>query len=226
MICIDIERKIINPAGEKLLTIKVDIPENQLVCITGPSGAGKTTLLRMIAGLTRPDKGMIQIGETTVFDSFHKINLSPQKRNIGFMFQDYALFPNMTVEENIAFAQSGMKDKQLINSLIKTFGLETLRKQKPDKLSGGEKQRTALARALARKADLLLLDEPLSAVDREMRIALQDEILKTQRLFNSTILLVSHDEDEVKKMASYIFDIEGSYIALAGDPAFCIGALC
>ena len=208
MIYIDVERKIVNPDGEKLLKIKADIPENQLTCITGHSGAGKTTLLRMIAGLTRPDKGIIQIGETTVFDSFHKINLSPQKRNIGFMFQDYALFPNMTAEENIAFAQSKKKDRHYINNLIETFGLGTLRKQKPGKLSGGEKQRTALARALARKADLLLLDEPLSAVDREMRTALQDEILKIQRLFNSTILLVSHDEDEINKMASMVFDLD------------------
>ena len=212
MIYIDVERKIVNPDGEKLLKIKADIPENQLTCITGHSGAGKTTLLRMIAGLTRPDKGIIQIGESTVFDSFHKINLSPQKRNIGFMFQDYALFPNMTVEENITFAQSGKKDKNHINNLIETFGLRTLRKQKPDKLSGGEKQRTALARALARKADLLLLDEPLSAVDNEMRKTLKNEILKTQRLFNSTILLVSHDEDEINKMTSMVFDFDNEKI--------------
>ena len=208
MIHIDVERKIISPEGERLLKIKTSIPENQLTCISGHSGAGKTTLLRMIAGLTRPDKGIIQLGETTIFDSFHKINVPPQKRNIGFMFQDYALFPNMTVEENIAFAQSKEKDKDQINMLIETFGLSTFRKQKPDKLSGGQKQRVALARALARKAGILLLDEPLSALDHKMRMELQDEILKTHQLFHSTILLVSHDEDEISKMASHILHID------------------
>ena len=208
MIYVDVERKIVSPDGGKLLKIKTSIPENQLTCISGHSGAGKTTLLRMIAGLTRPDKGMIQLGDTTVFDSFRKINIPPQKRNIGFMFQDYALFPNMTVEENIAFAQSQKKDKEMINKLIDTFGLNTLRKQKPDKLSGGQKQRVALARALAGNADILLLDEPLSALDHKMRTELQDEILKIHQLFNPTILLVSHDEDEINKMASHIFYLE------------------
>jgi len=208
MIHIHVERKLMSADGVKILKIETQIPENQLICIMGHSGAGKTTLLRMIAGLTRPDKGIIQIGETTVFDSFRRINLPPQKRNIGFMFQDYALFPNMTVEENIAFAQSQKKDKDWINMLLETFGLKALRRQKPDKLSGGQKQRVALARALARKANILLLDEPLSAVDRKMRTELQDEILKTHQLFGSTILLVSHDEDEINKMASHILHMD------------------
>ena len=209
MIHINVERKMMGFDGVKTLKIETRLPENQLICITGHSGAGKTTLLRMIAGLTRPDKGIIQIGETTVFDSFQKINIPPQKRNIGFMFQDYALFPNMTVEENIAFAQSREKDKDWINRLLEIFGLKALKKQKPDKLSGGQKQRVALARALARKANILLLDEPLSAVDHEMRTELQEEILKTHQLFGSTILLVSHDEDEINKMASHILSIDG-----------------
>ena len=208
MIQIDIQHTIHTSQGNQLLKIKTEIAENQLVCISGRSGAGKTTLLRMLAGLMKPDQGYIKIGEKVVFDSLRKINLSPQKRNIGFMFQDYALFPNMSVEENISFAQSENKDISRINQLLETFELEGLKKQKPDRLSGGQKQRVALARALAKKVDILLLDEPLSALDKEIRAELQDEILKAHRLFGSTTLLVSHDEDEINKMASHILYIE------------------
>ncbi len=215
MIHIDIEHKIVSTIGERILKIKADIPEKQLICVSGKSGVGKTTLFRMLAGLTSPDKGIIKIGETVVFNSFEKINIPPQKRNIGFMFQDYALFPNMTVEENISFAQSkNNKDPSLINNLLKTFDLEALKKQKPDKLSGGQKQRVALARVLVRKTDILLLDEPLSALDKQMREELQEEILKVHKLFGSTILLVSHDEDEINKMASYILHMNENGVAL------------
>ncbi len=221
MIHIDIEHKILTTSGERILKIKVDIPEKQLVCVSGKSGVGKTTLFRMLAGLTSPDKGVIQIGKTIVFNSFEKLTIPPQKRNIGFMFQDYALFPNMTVEENISFAQSKVKDPSWITKLLKTFDLEVLRKQKPDRLSGGQKQRVALARALARKTDILLLDEPLSALDREMRVELQEEILKVHKLFNSTILLVSHDEDEINKMASCILHMSENGVDLVREKESC-----
>ncbi|PQL89547.1 ATP-binding cassette domain-containing protein [Apibacter sp. wkB309] len=214
MIYIDIEYRILTSEGSRILSVQTELPENQLICISGPSGIGKTTLLRMIAGLTKPDRGIIQVGDRIFYDSLNNINLSPQKRNIGFMFQDYALFPNMTVEENISFAQNKVKDKAWVDTLIKSYGLDALRNQKPDKLSGGQKQRTALARTLAKKADLLLLDEPLSSVDSTMRIKLQNEILKAHAVFGSTTLVVSHDQDEVNKMAQCVLYMEYDQIRL------------
>lgn len=214
MIYIDIEYRILTSEGSRILSVQTELPENQLICISGPSGIGKTTLLRMIAGLTKPDRGIIQVGDRIFYDSLNNINLSPQKRNIGFMFQDYALFPNMTVEENISFAQNKVKDKAWVDTLIKSYGLDALRNQKPDKLSGGQKQRTALARTLAKKAGLLLLDEPLSSVDSTMRIKLQNEILKAHAVFGSTTLVVSHDQDEVNKMAQCVLYMEYDQIRL------------
>jgi molybdate transport system ATP-binding protein len=205
MTYIDVERQMLTTEGKYLLQIDVQIPDTELVAVFGKSGAGKTTLLRMLAGLLKPNKGFIQIGNKVVFDSAKKINLPPQKRNIGFMFQDYALFPNMTVEQNIAFAKSN--NTALVNELIATFELEKLRRQKPDKLSGGQRQRVALARALARKPNILLLDEPLSALDEEMRHSLQQEILKAHRMFDFTTLMVSHDADEIQSMATKILVI-------------------
>jgi molybdate transport system ATP-binding protein len=191
--------------GKRKLVLDIQIPDKELIALYGKSGAGKTTLLRMIAGLLKPDKGIIQIDGKVVFDSSRNIHVSPQKRNIGFMFQDYALFPNMNVEENIRFAQK--KDKTFVNRLIETFELDALRKQKPDKLSGGQRQRVALARSLARKPELLLLDEPLSSLDEEMRFSLQSEILKAHRMFDFTTLMVSHDREEIKLMATHILRI-------------------
>ncbi|WP_303849633.1 ATP-binding cassette domain-containing protein [Apibacter mensalis] len=214
MIYIDIEYRILTSEGSRILSVQTELPENQLICISGPSGIGKTTLLRMIAGLTKPDRGIIQVGDRIFYDSLNNISLSPQKRNIGFMFQDYALFPNMTVEENISFAQNKVKDKAWVDTLIKSYGLDALRNQKPDKLSGGQKQRTALARTLAKKADLLLLDEPLSSIDSTMRIKLQNEILKTHAVFGSTTIVVSHDQDEVNKMAQCVLYMEYDQIRL------------
>lgn len=207
MIYINAERKMLTSEGKRSLNIDVEIKDKELVAIFGPSGAGKTTLLRMIAGLQKPDKGVIAIGNNVVFDSSKKINLPPQKRNIGFMFQDYALFPNMTVEENIRFGQNNDKDKQYIDQLVETFGLSMLRKRKPAKLSGGQRQRVALARSIARRPDVLLLDEPLSSLDESMRFSLQTEILKAHELFGATTLLVSHDRGEVKRLATQILCI-------------------
>lgn len=203
VIYIDIEKMMLTVNGKVNLAIKTEVKTGELVALFGSSGAGKTTLLRILAGLVTPDKGIIKFGETVWFDSGNRINIPPQNRNISLMFQDYALFPNMTVEENIQFAQAE-KDDNSVNELLSIFGLSEFRKYKPNGLSGGQKQRVALARALARKPQLLLLDEPLSALDTEMRSTLQNEIAQAHQLLGGTTIMVSHDLSEVFRLATQV----------------------
>jgi len=218
MLNINIQHAMLTSEGKKTLEVNTEIETQELLCLFGHSGAGKTTLLRILAGLTKPDKGRIVFDDTVWFDSDKKINLPPQKRNVGFMFQDYALFPNMSVERNISFAQKE-KDTAEVEKLISLFDLQSLKKQKPDKLSGGQKQRVALARALAAKPTLLMLDEPLSALDWDMRTELQDEIIKAHLLLNTVTLLVSHDIQEVHKVASSVMMLKNGEVIKCGVPA-------
>ncbi|HQE35001.1 MAG TPA: ATP-binding cassette domain-containing protein, partial [Flavobacterium alvei] len=211
VIAIDIEKKMFTVNGEINLAIQTSIKMGELVALFGSSGAGKTTLLRILAGLVTPDKGIIKFGETVWFDSGNRINIPPQNRNISLMFQDYALFPNMTVEGNIQFAQSE-KDDQAVDELLSVFGLNEFRKHKTNGLSGGQKQRVALARALARKPQLLLLDEPLSALDATMRASLQDEIVQAHQLLGATTIMVSHDLSEVFRLSNQVLCIENGII--------------
>jgi molybdate transport system ATP-binding protein len=217
VIHIDIEKKLVSAQGETQLMVQSQISSHELIALFGPSGAGKTTLLRILAGLVKPDKGRITAGNKVWFDSAVKLDLPPQKRNIGYMFQDYALFPNMTVEENIVFAHPENNRKE-VSSLIRTFGLDEFAKRKPAGLSGGQKQRVALARAIASKPSLMLLDEPLSALDAEMRISLQDEILKAHKLFGATTLLVTHDMNEVFRLAGKVICLENGKVKSTGSP--------
>jgi len=217
LITIDIEKMMVTANGPVNLTIKTEIKTGELVAIFGTSGAGKTTLLRILAGLLTPDKGFLKMGNTIWFDSDQQINISPQNRNISLMFQDYALFPDMTVEQNIQFAQP-VKSGQVVTELLAIFGLAEFRKRKPNGLSGGQKQRVALARALARKPQLLLLDEPLSALDADMRTILQDEIAQAHLLSGATTLLVSHDLNEVFRLASHVICIDNGVITRNGKP--------
>ncbi|POY36174.1 molybdenum ABC transporter ATP-binding protein [Flavobacterium alvei] len=217
VIYIDIEKMMLTVNGKVNLAIKTEVKTGELVALFGSSGAGKTTLLRILAGLVTPDKGIIKFGETVWFDSGNRINIPPQNRNISLMFQDYALFPNMTVEGNIQFAQSE-KDDQAVDELLSVFGLNEFRKHKTNGLSGGQKQRVALARALARKPQLLLLDEPLSALDATMRASLQDEIVQAHQLLGATTIMVSHDLSEVFRLSNQVLCIENGIIQKSGSP--------
>ncbi len=217
MIYIDIEKMMHTANGPKNLQVKTEIATGELVALFGPSGAGKTTLLRILAGLVTPDRGVVRFGEEVWFDSNQRINIAPQNRCISLMFQDYALFPNMTVEENIRFAQPA-KDDQAIRELLSIFGLTELARRRPSGLSGGQRQRVALARALARKPKLLLLDEPLSALDASMRSTLQDQIAQAHRLLGATTIMVSHDLGEVFRLAGHVICIENGTIHRMGNP--------
>jgi len=218
MLKIDIQRSMLTSEGKTDLKVCSEIQSNELLCLFGHSGAGKTTLLRILAGLTTPDKGRIVFNDTVWYDSEKKINVPPQKRNVGYMFQDYALFPNMTVEKNISFAQKE-KNKEEVDKLLTLFDLGTLRNQHPPKLSGGQKQRVALARALAAKPNLLLLDEPLSALDFDMRLALQHEIRKAHEVLNTITLMVSHDLQEVFHLASSVIMLRNGTVIKEGKTA-------
>ena len=215
MIEIDIKKSLNGANGAILLEIATKIQRGDFISIFGKSGAGKTTLLRLIAGLEVADFGRIVVNNEVWFDSDSKI---------GFVFQDYALFPHLSVYKNLAFALPNKRESHKINEILSLMQLENLRDKFPHELSGGQKQRVALARALISNARILLLDEPLSALDNEMRVFLQDEIIRAHRHFGLTTILVSHDISEIFKLANRILHIKEGKIISDGDMNSVVGA--
>lgn len=198
--------KVLNQETKTNLEIKINF-ENEIIALFGKSGSGKTTFLRCIAGLTNPDKGIIKINNETWYSSEFKLNLTPQKRDVGFVFQEYALFPTMSVADNLKFALKDNKDADWFNKIIESVNISKFLDRKPESLSGGEKQRVAFARAVIRRPKILLMDEPLSALDYEARKSLQDEILFCQKEMQIPIFWVSHDLSEIQKISSRIIKI-------------------
>ena len=218
MIDIALSKTLQSSAGRLDLDIHATIETGSLATLFGASGAGKTTILRMLAGLCDPDEGKLVVAGQTWFDRARRINLPPQQRSIGFVFQDYALFPNLSIRQNVAYGAS--KDAiAWIDELLELTGLDALQHRIPETLSGGQKQRVALARALARKPTLLLLDEPLSALDATMRSQLQDDLARLHQRLGLTTLLVSHDLGEVFKLSGHVLLLEGGRITHSGTPA-------
>jgi len=218
MISFSLQKKLHAASGNMLFDINHNIKPGAFVGIYGASGAGKTSLLRMLAGFLEPEKGFIKVQDAEWYNSDKKISLAPQKRSIGFVFQDYALFPNMTVKENLVFAMDNASPKNVVEELLALVELEQLHNRKIQTLSGGQKQRVALARALVRKPELLLLDEPLSALDEELRDKLQSLIFSIHKQFNLTTLLVSHDMAEMIRLTSEIIFIKDGVAEKGGSP--------
>ncbi len=212
MIKIDINKTLHGSDGEMQLDVDIDIKEGDFIALAGQSGSGKTTLLRILAGL-EDARGKIKIGNEIWLDK--KVHLPPQKRKIGFVFQDYALFPNMSVEENLLFVK---KDRDLAEHLLNITELSELKKRVPSSLSGGQKQRVSLCRALMNRPKLLLMDEPLSALDPAMRTKLQNEILMLHKEFGTTSIMVSHDPSEIYRLSSRVLVLSNGKIINDGTP--------
>jgi molybdate transport system ATP-binding protein len=219
MIEFKISKKLQSASGEMILNLDFQVKENDFVTLYGTSGSGKTTTLQILSGLINPDEGIIKVNDIIWLDTHSKINLPPQKRKIGYVFQDYALFPNMSVRENLIFALEKGQDKTIVDELLQTMELVSLQYQRPNQLSGGQQQRVALARALVRQPDILLLDEPLSAIDTEMRLKLQDYLLEAHRKYKLTTILVSHDISEIYKLSDQVIVIENGIILKQGIPS-------
>jgi len=217
MIRFDLYKKLNASGGDMTLRLKAEVPSGSFVTLYGPSGAGKTSTLRILAGLLKPDEGTLLVDDLDWFDSTKNIQLSPQRRQVGYVFQDYALFPHMSVRQNLEFAQSG-KNRATIEELLELMELGNLADRKPGTLSGGQQQRVALARALAQEPKILLLDEPLAALDYKFRLRLQDYLSRIHREFELTTFLVSHDISEIARLSDLVFVLEEGKIKKRGTP--------
>lgn len=211
MIEIDVQKELLGSLGKMDLHVKFSIEKQSFVALSGQSGSGKTTLLRILAGLESA-QGKIRVDDEVWLDGTQC--LPPQKRGIGFVFQDYALFPNMSVLENLLFVR---KDKALADQLLGMTELGELAHRRPATLSGGQKQRVSLCRAMMNRPKLLLMDEPLSALDPTMRNKLQHEILTLHKAFGTTTIMVSHDPSEMYRLSSRVIVLSQGHVAQDGD---------
>lgn len=215
-------KKLLNSAQGKLeLDLDFQCQPGEFLVISGQSGVGKTSLLRMIAGLMNPDSGSIAFNQESWFDL--KTNIKPQERDCGLVFQQYSLFPNMTVEGNLRYALKKGQPTAEVDELLEIMEIKGLKDQKPLQLSGGQQQRVALARTLVQKPKLLLLDEPLSALDRPMRLRLQEYLRMVHEKFELTTIMVTHDPSEAIRLADRIIEIENGKIIKDGKPTEVFG---
>ncbi len=218
MVKAELSKRLNAMGGEMLLDVQLSIEKGSFITLYGKSGAGKTSILRMIAGLMKPDQGIVGVDGVEWVDTYKKIYLKPQHRQVGFVFQDYALFPNMTVLQNLVYALGKGQPSSDIDPLIEMMELGDLQHSKPATLSGGQQQRVALARAIVPRPKLLLLDEPLSALDWEIRQKLQGFIRLVHDEYDLTSIMVSHDLPEVLRLSDYVYVLENGKVVKQGEP--------
>lgn len=221
MLAVDIRKQFSNGASPSFqLEISEEFPVGFTI-LFGPSGAGKSTLLDCIAGLSKPDAGIIRLGDDVFFDAAKGISLPPQERKIGYVFQSLALFPHLSVEGNVAFgiAQKAITNqRERIEKILGAFHIQELRKRKPGELSGGEKQRAALARSLVTEPRLLLLDEPLTGLDAGLRRAILEDLGEWNAMNRVPILYVTHNHDEVDAIGERVVAIAEGRVRESGLP--------
>lgn len=224
---VDIEKSL----GDFHLKIKLDV-EGEVISLLGASGCGKSMTLKCIAGIETPDKGKIVLGDRVLFDSENHINLKPQERRVGYLFQQYALFPNMSVRNNIICGirddkeedgkiikvkRSRAEKKKIADDMISAMKLDGLEKKLPSQLSGGQQQRVALARILVNEPNALLLDEPFSALDAHLRFKMQQEVKEVIKDYGKPVLFVSHDRGEVYRLSDNVAIMDGGRVLNFGS---------
>ena len=219
MISFSLQKDLHTAEGNMQLQVNAEIESGKFVSLYGASGAGKTSILRMLAGFMKPDNGFITVNNAVWFDATKKSHLEPQQRKIGFVFQDYALFPNMNVRENISFALGKNESHSIVDELLEVTRLTNLAARKIQTLSGGQQQRVALARAIAKKPSILLLDEPLSAIDTAMREQLQATLKEIHQRYALTTILVSHNAHEIIKLSDTVIHLEQGRFQQQTTPA-------
>jgi iron(III) transport system ATP-binding protein len=203
--------------------ISAQVADGSFAALLGPSGCGKTTLLRIVAGLEKPTGGSVLLNGRALVNVEQKLWVAPEKRHIGMVFQNYAIWPHMSVFENVAFPlRVQKKDKGTVENdvlaMLELVELKALKDRMPSQLSGGQQQRVALARALVQKPDLLLFDEPLSNLDANLRESMRREILKLQKQFKITSLLVTHDWKDAQALCSQVIVLNKGHIEQVGSP--------
>jgi molybdate transport system ATP-binding protein len=219
---VDIRKRLeSDKSGSFTLNVRF-VTEGGITILFGPSGSGKTTTLRAIAGIIKPDDGSIQIGDSTYFDSSAGINTSIQSRRVGYVFQDYALFPHLTAEQNVTYGikdHNGQFRHDRTQEMLSLFKVDHVRHRYPQNMSGGEQQRVALARALASDPSIVLLDEPLSAVDVETRASLLDEIATAQASVDIPFVYVTHNVAEATRLGALVVVLENGKVKTSGPPS-------
>ncbi len=204
-----------------LSDVTLDVPDGKLLSVLGPSGSGKTTLLRCIAGVEEPESGSIRIGSKTVFDSSKGVNLPPEHRGIGMVFQSNALWPHLTVRKNVAYPLEIRGDRDAdarVSEVLSMLRMESLADRLPSQISGGEQQRVAIARAIVYRPDLVLLDEPFSNLDTVLRESLRDELRQLQLRLGMTMLYVTHDRVDAMSIGDSLAILAEGKVRALGSP--------